>query len=362
MKRSHYIGLDTHGVFTELAAVRESGRMVKRDRCPTTIPDLVKAIETIPRPRVVAFEEGPLADWLWRNLKAHADDVVVCEPRRNHLIAKESDKDDPIDAEKLAQLVRGGYVKRVHHPETQERAIFKQHVALYHDGVRDRVRKANRIGGLLRQHGVCVREKAFADPAARPALLARLPESRLLRGDLKLLWRGYDQAARRVQRLRQRLVRVARQEEPVRRFVELPGIGWVRAATWFVYVDTPWRFARKTKLWKYVGLGLERRRSGDGPTRLYLCRRANRGLKNILLGAARSAVRSGDNPFADRYRRWKEDGCSPGIALRNTARWIAATLWGMWKNGNAYHPEWVARTTAEDQGQGRCRHGRKPEA
>jgi hypothetical protein len=32
----------------------------------------------------------------------------VCNPRRNHLIAKEGEKDDPIDAEKLAQLYRGG--------------------------------------------------------------------------------------------------------------------------------------------------------------------------------------------------------------------------------------------------------------
>jgi hypothetical protein len=27
--------------------------------------------------------------------------------------------------------------------------------------------------------------------------------------------------------------------------------------------------------------------------------------------------------------------------LRNTARSLAVTLWGMWKNGSAYHPAWV---------------------
>jgi hypothetical protein len=55
--------------------------------------------------------------------------LVVCEPRRNPLIAKDSDKDDPIDAEKLALLYRGGYLKPVHHPESLDRAIFKRHVA-----------------------------------------------------------------------------------------------------------------------------------------------------------------------------------------------------------------------------------------
>jgi hypothetical protein len=106
----------------------QSGRVTKRWQGPTTIPQVAEALGEVPRPRKVVFEEGPLADWLLRNLEAHADEVVVCEPRRNALIAKDSDKDDPIDAEKLADLLRGGYVKPVHHPENQERAIFKQHV------------------------------------------------------------------------------------------------------------------------------------------------------------------------------------------------------------------------------------------
>jgi hypothetical protein len=42
------------------------------------------------------------------------DEMVVSEPRRNRLIAKEGDKDDDLDAEKLAQLLRGGFVKAVH--------------------------------------------------------------------------------------------------------------------------------------------------------------------------------------------------------------------------------------------------------
>ena len=43
-----------------------------------------------------------------RGLGGHADDVVVCDPQRDHWIAKDSDKDDPIDVEKLARLYHGG--------------------------------------------------------------------------------------------------------------------------------------------------------------------------------------------------------------------------------------------------------------
>ncbi|MCC9608112.1 hypothetical protein LOC69_19760 [Blastopirellula sp. JC733] len=62
----------------------------------------------------MTFEEGPLAGWLARNLRPYADQLLVCDPRRNAYVAKEGDKDDPIDAQRLAQLLRGGFLKEVH--------------------------------------------------------------------------------------------------------------------------------------------------------------------------------------------------------------------------------------------------------
>ena len=132
----------------------------------------------------------------------------------------------------------------------------------------------------------------------------------------------------------------------MRRFTELPGIGWVRAATLYVFLDTPWRFASKAKLWKYLGIGLERRGSGNGPERLHVPKHVNRVLKSTILGAAKSAIAQGDNPFADQHRRWIDAGLSPKLARRNVARSLAATLWGLWKNGSAYRPEWVGVAAA----------------
>jgi len=99
-------------------------------------------------------------------------------------------------------------------------------------------------------------------------------------------------------------------------------------------------------LWKYLGIGLERRRSGAGAERLRVPPVVNRWLKSTILGAAKSAVAQGDNPFADQYRRWLEQGLSAKLARRNVARSLAATLWGLWKNGSAYRPEWVGVAAA----------------
>jgi transposase len=124
--RDHSIGLDTHSTTTEMAVVTRSGRLTRREQCGTTIPELTTLLESVPGPRWLCLEEGPLADWRFRSLRGLVDGIIVCDPRRNHLIAKESDKDDPIDAEKLARLFRGGHLKPVHHPESAERSIFKR--------------------------------------------------------------------------------------------------------------------------------------------------------------------------------------------------------------------------------------------
>ena len=126
MQREYFIGLDVHGQETEIAVVTATGRLSKRMRVATTIPALTEAIGSVRRPRWAVMEEEPLAGWLFRHLAAQVDGMMVCDPRRNALIAKDSDKDDPIDAEKLAPLRRGGFVKPVHHPDTWERAWFNR--------------------------------------------------------------------------------------------------------------------------------------------------------------------------------------------------------------------------------------------
>ena len=350
MARAYYIGMDVHKKETEFAVVTQTGSISRRVRCRTAIPELRAVIDQVPRQRHAVIEEGPLADWLLRNLQGQVDDFVVCDPRRNSLIAKDSDKDDPIDAEKLAQLYRGGYVRPVHHSEELARTCFKERVGVYHDRVRNRVRQANRIISQFARHGVLLDEAGFSDSDERRMSLRQLRGRRSVREDIQLLLVGYDVAVEQQDQMQRRLVREARKVEPIRRFMGLPGIGWIRASTFYAYVDTPWRFKKKSALWKYMGIGLERRTSGSGPVCLQVARHANRRLKDMILGAAGSAIRSGnDNPFAQQYRRHMHEGLSPQNARRNVARSQAAVLWGMWKSGDVYRPEWVGVAVASKE-------------
>jgi len=342
MDHGYVIALDTHCAFTEAVVMTAAGSVRQRARVATTLPDLRRLIEAVRRPRHVVLEEGPLAGWLLRGLGAVADAVTACDPRQNAYIAKHGDKDDPIDAEKLGHLYRGGFIHPVHHPETLERVVFKQLVGLYHERVHNVVRHANRISAHFRQYGWFVRQTQFATPAQRQELLRPLP-SQSLRAGLRMLFEEYDLARARAHTLQRILIREARRFEPIRRFVGVPGVRWVRGATFFAHVDTPWRFPTKAALWRYMGIGLERRRSGNGPLHLRVpppqC--VCRPLKNMILGAAQGVILAKTPPFSERYKEYRHAGISPRNARRSIARCLAATLWGMFKNGRVYHPEWV---------------------
>lgn len=341
MQPRHIIALDTHCTFTQAAILTETGRVVGQARVATNVAALRRVIEAVKRPRHVVLEEGPLADWLVRELRACADVVVACDPRRNAHIAKDGDKDDPIDAPKLGQLYRGNFVSAVHHPETLERSAFKQLVGLYHERVRNAVRHGNRIVAQFRRHGIFARRRELLSISGRRALLQRVP-AKCLRTGIRVLLEEFDLARQRLLLLRRLIREEARAFEPIERFVAVSGIKWIRAATFFAYVDTPWRFASKQALWRYMGIGLQRRHSGEGaaqvcvPPAVEVCR----PLKGMILGAARSAMVA-DCPFARRYEEWRHAGITPRNARRNVARSLAATLWGMWKNGGVYRPEWV---------------------
>src|SRR5262245_55274468 len=91
MKPAYCVGLDAHSVETEIAVVTPTGWVRERRRVPTTIPAIADVIAAVPRPRRVVLEESTLADWLWRNLTGLADEVVVCDPRRNRSIGQAED-------------------------------------------------------------------------------------------------------------------------------------------------------------------------------------------------------------------------------------------------------------------------------
>jgi transposase len=134
---------------------------------------------------------------------------------------------------------------------------------------------------------------------------------------------------------------MAKTDTMMSRVMDLPGYGSVRAATLITYLDTPWRFKSKSALWKYVGIGLRREKSGNGAAWLGVEQRCNRLLRCMVIGAAQCAIDQKDNLFAQRYAHWIAAGLSKKNARRNVARDQVTAIWGMWKTDKAFDPKLI---------------------
>lgn len=63
----------------------------------------------------------------------------------------------------------------------------------------------------------------------------------------------------------------------------------------------------------------------------------NRRLKDVLLGAAKSAVSSKGAPYAVKYEHWRQkEHMYPAKERRNAARSIAAVMFALWKSGAGF--------------------------
>jgi transposase len=337
---TYYIGADVHSNNTELA-IEHRRQIVARYSVPTSIPAISTVLDSLQGKKILAMEEGPMAGWLYRNLHEKVDKLVVSEPRRNKLISSEGDRDDKIDSGKLAVLLRGNFLKAVHHTTDSHRAHLKHWVNLYHDRVRDAVRDINKIRACCRMYGIRIPRKVVRNPVRRHAWLSEF-DNPVLKTQLHMLWIGYDATKEQVEIAKKQFSSYARKYPIIKSWCDLPGVRLIRATTIFAYLDTPWRFKNRARLYRYCGVGLVRITSGKDkkgrpkPARLKLPWAVNRRLKNAVMGAAITAIERGDNAFKDYYERMLSNGITPVNARHSVARTMISTMSAMWKTGNEY--------------------------
>jgi transposase len=338
---TYHIGADVDSRITELAVL--GGRAIKYFTVPTTIPPLLELLKSLPGRKVLVMEEGPMADWLCRSLRPVVDEMVICDPRRNKLIYQGGDKTNRIDAKKLAELAQAGLLQPVHHSDSQDRICLKQWVSLYLDRVAQAVREINKIRARCQMWGLRPPRGALRNPAVRHPWLKTLDAA--LAGQLRLLFLAFDAMSEIVCRCRQELARRGKGYEIVARWQKLPGVGLIRSVTFLAYMDTPWRFASRKKVWRYCGVGLQRFASGTDKRgrekvgSLRLAWAVNKRLKNVVMGATMSAINQGDNVIAQGYKERIAKGMTPGNARHTAARKQLDRMMAIWKTGSEYSPD-----------------------
>lgn len=348
MTSAKYIGLDVHQATIAAAVLDANGKLVMESILETRASTILDFIGGIRGELNITFEEGVSAEWLYGVLKSDANKIVVCDPRKNALL-KAGNKNDRIDARKLAELLRGGQVKQVYHGNRGVRTL-KELAHSYLVLTQDVTRVMNRIKAVY--HSVAIRcpGQRVYNQRCREQWLEQLAEPGLQRR-AELLYQQLDLLQPLRQQARRELIAESRKYAARQLLEQIPSIGPVRAALLIAIIQTPHRFRTKRLLWAYSGLGLEIRSSSDHDFkngRLQrrvkqisirgLNRNHNPELKNLFKSSALSASFQ-PGPWQDCYQRMLAKGIKPAMARLTLARKIAAVVLTLWKRGESFDPD-----------------------
>jgi transposase len=165
------------------------------------------------------------------------------------------------------------------------------------------------------------------------------------------LYQQLDMLQHLRQQARRELLAESRKHSITAKLRQIPSLGPIRSALAVALIQTPHRFRSKRQLWKYSGLALETRITGEyvyvhGERRRSkkqisirgLNKDHNHDLKSLFKGAAtRASVIPG--PFREFYQRSLVKGIKPTMVRLTLARKIAAITLTLWKKGENFDVE-----------------------
>jgi transposase len=333
----HYVGLDVSLKLTAICIVDRTGK-IQREGTVHTDPEAIAAFIKSNAPHVarIGLETGATSTWLWTELKKLGLPVICIDARHAKAVLKmQINKSDRNDAVGIARIMQCGWYKEVCVKDLDSHAVKALLVsrALLVKIKRD---LENQIRGLLKNLGLVIGRAKMNVFAARAAdLIQDRPE---LTAVVVPLLKTREVVECQIADLDRKVLRLARNNTQVRRFMTVPGVGPITALCYLATIDDPTRFKKSRSVGAYAGLTTRRYRSGeidwtgriskcgDAMLRTYLYEAANVLLTRI---AKWSALKSWGMRIAKRSSLRK--------AKVAVARKLAVILHRMWVDGTEFN-------------------------
>ena len=352
MSQEKYIGLEVHQASISAAVMDPSGKVLMECLLETKAATILEFIQGLRGTLSLTFEEGTAAAWLHDLLKPHVSRLVVCDPRKAALL-KAGNKNDRVDACKLAELLRTNQLKAVYHGEHGIRTL-KELGRSYLTVSKEITRTMNRIKSLYRSWAIPCSGTTVYAPRHRREWLAKIMEPGVgVRA--QHLYQQLDNLQPLRLEARRELLLESHKHAAVTLLRQIPSMGPIRAALLVALLQTPHRFRSKRQLWAYSGFAVETHDSGEYRwvrgklqrnrepiTVRGLNDNHNHDLKNLFKGAAISA-RARPGPLQDFYLARVTQGMRPTMARLTRARKIATITLTMWKKGANFDPQQLHR-------------------
>ena len=332
----YYVGLDVSLKQTSICVVDQAG-LVVREGVVDSDPEAISVYVTSRAPNAVriGLETGPTSTWLWTELKRLGLPVICIDARHAKAVLKmQINKSDRNDAIGIARIMQTGWFKEVHVKDIDShsvRALLASRALL----VKIKRDLENHVRGLLKNLGLVIGRAKFNVFAVRAEeLIEGRPE---LVAAIRPLLEARSAVEQQVSELDRKVMKLARHDTQVRRFMTAPGVGPITALAFKATIDDPTRFARSRSVGAYVGLTSRRHASGevDWTGRISKCGDAM--LRSYLFEAA--------GVLLTRVPKWSAVKAEQRLAKRNglrkakvaVARKLAVILHRMWIDGTEFN-------------------------
>ena len=351
------IGLDLGDRVSHYCILNAQGEIVTRDKVPTTKADLARKFDVGGgRSRVrIAMEAGTHSPWVSRCLMKLGHEVMVANPRKVALITGSRRKNDRIDAEKLARLVRldPKLLSPIVHRAEQAQEDLAQ-IRGRHELVRVRTAVINSARGLVKSFGNRLAQ-CDADQMG-PGQAAELPGG--LKSSIEPLLETVAQLTAQIKAADQRIHGIAGRYPEIELLTVIYSVGELTALTFVLTLDNVSRFGKSREVGPYLGLTPGQSQSGERDPQQRITKEGDRMVRWMLVQCAHSLLRRGA-PDSD-VRRWGlgklEQEQKSGQAGKNSlgkkkvlvavARRLGVLMHHLLASGEVYDPLYAAKQQA----------------
>ncbi len=334
-----FIGLDLSDQTGTYVVVSAEGRVIEDGKLKLTERGLARALGLRPAARI-AIEVGTHSPWVSRRLTEMGYEVTVANPRQVKLIARGPRKNDRLDAENLARLLRfdPGLLRPIHHrgPTAQadlailrSRALLVQARTSLINSARSQVKAAGQRLPKCSTDSFHSKVDREIPEILKPALGPVLESIGVLTGQIRELERRLEKVA------------VAYPETTILR--QIKGVGLLTSLCFVLTLEESERFDRSRAVGSFLGLTTRQYDSGQSQPQLRITKAGDPFLRRLLVQSAQYIL----GPFGEDcdLRRWgfKLAGDGKNQIRKNkavvaVARKLAVLLHHLWLTRAPYEP------------------------
>ena len=342
----YYVGLDLHKRYVTACVIDKDGAVVARERrLGTSVEVLLAWLAPLGAHVAIALEATLYWAWLHDRLTAAGYQVTVAHAQQVKLICAARCKTDPVDAQKLAELLRMDLLPAIWIPDAATRAqrkLLRGRAWL----VRRRTQVKNRVHAYLAEENQRIGVTDLFGQAGREWLVTvALPAP--VRVQIDLLLELVDLLDRQVARLDRRVRQAVTTSPVAQQLASIPGVGPFGALLLVAEMGPIDRFPTSHHLASYAGLVPSTRSSADKTRHGSVGQAGSPWLKWILIEAVQTLKRR-PGPVREQYERLLRAKGKQKATVAAARKFCCYVYW-MLKHGQSY-PEWLAQYDRSREG------------